>query len=73
MNEFETYKLYISLKNHFSSKSYNHFKYQGKSRVNFDSFQKRKDKATENFEKTKAELDTFIASIDPHASDESRV
>lgn len=44
MNDFEAYKLYISIKNHFTSRSYNHFKYQGKSKVNYNSFQKRKDK-----------------------------
>ena len=44
MDEFETYKLYISLKNHFSKPSYNYFKYNGKSNLKYDSFVKRNDK-----------------------------
>lgn len=44
MNGFEAYKLYISLKNHFSKENYNYFKYNGKSRLKIDSFEKRNDK-----------------------------
>lgn len=66
MNEFETYKLYISLKNHFSSKSYNHFKYQGKSRVNFDSFQKRKDKVFFQKLSKHPDIDNFLLANFSH-------
>lgn len=45
MNDFEAYKQYVALKNHFKSgSSYDYFKYQGKNRLNIDSFNKRKDK-----------------------------
>jgi hypothetical protein len=41
---FETYKIYIAIRNHFTQKNYDYFKYNGKTRVNADSFLKRKDK-----------------------------
>jgi len=44
MSAFECYKEYLALKNHFTKPSYDYFKYAGKSRVSFDSFEKRKDK-----------------------------
>jgi len=44
MTGYEVYSLYNSLKLHFSQKSYDFFKYQGKSRVSVDTFEKRKDK-----------------------------
>lgn len=44
MNDFEAYKLYISLKNHFNIKSYNHKKYKNNSRIKSVSFDKRNDK-----------------------------
>lgn len=44
LKSFEVYKLFLSLKNHFTKDSYDYFKYCGKSRVSIDSFNKRKDK-----------------------------
>ena len=44
MTPFEAYKLYIAIKNHFNSKSYDFFKYQGKNKLTYSSFEKRKDK-----------------------------
>ena len=44
MSAFECYKEYLALKNHFTKPTYDYFKYAGKSRVSFDSFDKRKDK-----------------------------
>jgi len=41
---FETFKLYVSLKNHFTQKKYDFFLYNGKSRTSQQSFEKRKDK-----------------------------
>lgn len=40
----ETYKTYIAVRNHFKQDSYDYFKYRGKSKVNGDSFLKRRDK-----------------------------
>ena len=44
MTGYECYVLYHSLKLHFTQESYDFFKYRGKSRINVDSFEKRKDK-----------------------------
>ena len=44
MTAFETFKLYVSLKNHFTQKQYDFFLYNGKSRTSQQSFEKRKDK-----------------------------
>lgn len=46
MNGFESYKLYVSIKNHFnSSLDYNYVKYNGKTKsVNLGTYNKRKDK-----------------------------
>jgi len=50
MTPFEVYCCYLSLKNHFTKKSYDYFKYSGKTRTTIKSFNKRKDKYF--FEKT---------------------
>lgn len=44
MTPFEVYKTFLSLKNHFSKKSYDVFKYNWKTRASVESFNKRKDK-----------------------------
>lgn len=44
MEPFEAYKHYISLKNHFTSKTYDYFKYGGAVRAKRDSFERRNDK-----------------------------
>lgn len=44
MTTFETFKLYIALKNHFTLKTYDYFKYNGKTRTSQKSFEKRNDK-----------------------------
>lgn len=44
MSAFECYKEYVALKNHFTNPKYDYFKYNGKSRTSFDSFESRKDK-----------------------------
>lgn len=44
-NPFEVYKTYVALKLHFQSKSYDFFKFQGKSRATHNSFERRSDKA----------------------------
>lgn len=41
---FETYKTYISIRNHFKQESYDYFKYKGKTNVTAESFLKRRDK-----------------------------
>jgi len=44
MSAFECYKEYVALKNHFTQKSYDYVKYNGKTSVKADSFNSRKDK-----------------------------
>ncbi len=44
MMPFDSYKCYLSLKNHFTKDSYDYFKYCGKSRATIQSFYKRKDR-----------------------------
>ena len=44
MTPFEVYKTYLALKNHFTKKDYDFFKYCGKSRASIESFHKRKDR-----------------------------
>lgn len=44
MSAFECYKEYLALKNHFTKPNYDYFKYNGKLKVNSDSFNNRKDK-----------------------------
>jgi len=44
MTGFDVYKLYLSVKLHFTSDKYNFFQYQGKSKASLVSYEKRKDK-----------------------------
>jgi len=44
MSAFECYKEYLALKNHFTKPNYDYFRYNGKLKVNSDSFDNRKDK-----------------------------
>lgn len=45
LTPYETYKLYVALKTHFRTESYDIFKYRGNTNTSFDSFLKRKDKS----------------------------
>lgn len=44
MDALEAYKVYVALKNHFTSKTYDYFKYGGRTKVGARSFDKRPDK-----------------------------
>ena len=44
MNGFETYKMYVALKNHFTSATYDYFRYNGKTRASIKTYEARKDK-----------------------------
>lgn len=44
LSAFETFSLYLALKNHFTVKSYDYFKYDGKLKLTHDSFMVRKDR-----------------------------
>lgn len=43
MTPLEGYREYLALKNHFTKASYNYFKYNGKVKVNPETFKKRRD------------------------------
>lgn len=44
MTPFDTYKMYIALKQHFTLERYDYFRYNGMVRVSLDSFLSRQDK-----------------------------
>lgn len=44
MTAFEAYQLYLALKQHFTVKSYDFFKYNGKVRASQSTFEKRRDR-----------------------------
>ena len=44
LSAFETYCLFLALKNHLTTKSYDYFKYSGKTNASHDSFMSRKDR-----------------------------
>lgn len=44
MTGYEAYKMYVALKNHFNSDTYDYFRYGGKTRANVKSFEVRHDK-----------------------------
>lgn len=44
MTPFEAYKTYLGLKQHFTSPSYDYFKYNGKVNAKAESFEKRRDR-----------------------------
>jgi len=44
MDAFEAYKVYVALKNHFTSKTYDYFKYGGRTKASIKTFEKRPDR-----------------------------
>lgn len=65
MVPFDAYKVYLSLKNHFTKDSYDYHKYCGKSRASLKSFYNRKDrfwfeKIARN--KTDKEIESFFVA-----------
>jgi hypothetical protein len=44
MEAFQAFKTYVAIKNHFSSKTYDFFKYEGRTRASKATFEKRNDK-----------------------------
>lgn len=44
MTPFEAYKEYVAIRNHFTLKSYDYFKYGGKTKLTYSSYNKRTDK-----------------------------
>jgi hypothetical protein len=44
LNEFETYCLFVSLRQHFTKETYDYFKYKGKVKTSLNSFTSRRDR-----------------------------
>ena len=44
MTDYDAYKMYCALKRHFQSNTYDYFKYNGKVRASYSTFEKRNDK-----------------------------
>lgn len=64
MDGFDAYKTYVALKNHFSSSTYDFFKYNGRTRASVKSFEKRNDKYLFNkLSKQKNLIDFLVANI----------
>jgi hypothetical protein len=67
VNPFECYKIYLSIKNHFTKDSYDYHKYCGKNRATIQSFYKRKDRFWfEKISRQKSEkeiLDFFVSNF----------
>jgi hypothetical protein len=76
MTDFEAFCTYLAIKNHFTKKSYDYFKYSGKVTAKKESFYKRKDRFF--FEKlsrskTKEQIvDYFVANY-VESSDSAKV
>lgn len=73
MTGFECYKTYLALKNHFTSDSYDYFKYHGKTSAKEDTFKTRRDRyffESMSRKRTDQEiveyfLSNFVYSTDP--------
>lgn len=69
----ETYKQYLALKHHFTSDTYDYFKYCGKIKASVESFNKRKDRLFfERLSRQKKDeeiidffVSNFVSSTDP--------
>ena len=44
MTDYEAYKVYCAIKRHFQSTTYDYFKYNGKVKTSYETFDKRPDK-----------------------------
>lgn len=64
MEAFEAYTTYIALKNHFTSKTYDFFKYRGRTKASRNTFDKRRDKYFfHKLSKRKDVIDYLVANF----------
>lgn len=76
MTDFECFSVYLALKNHFTKKSYDYFKYNGKVTAKKESFLKRKDRfffERLSREKTSQEIIEYFVANFIESSDSSKV
>ena len=71
MDGFEVYKIYLSLKLHFSKDNYNFFTFNGKSRASLKSFENRKDKYFFKKLGTKYKQDEIVQFLVSHFVEDS--
>lgn len=65
MTPFECYKVYLSIKNHFTKNNYDYHKYCGKTKASLESFYKRKDRffyEKLSRQKNDKEIESFFVS-----------
>lgn len=62
MSGFAAYQKYIAIKNHFTSDSYDYFKYGGKTQAKVTTFEKRKDKYMFYKLSKKKDIEGFLVS-----------
>ena len=71
MDGFEVYKIYLSLKLHFSKDNYNFFTFNGKSRASLKSFENRRDKYFFKKLGTKYKQDEIVQFLVSHFVEDS--
>jgi hypothetical protein len=62
MTDFDAYKTYLAIKQHFNRKGYDYFKYNGKVNAKESSFNTRKDKIFFSKLKKKKDLEGFLVA-----------
>ena len=62
MDAFQTYGTFLALKRHFTSETYDYFRYNGKVKTNYDKFLQRKDKYHFHKLGKHEDLENFILS-----------
>ena len=63
MDAFDAYKHYLALKSHFSTKTYDYFKYGGAVRAKRESFETRKDKYFFHKLSKRKDLTDFLVAL----------
>lgn len=63
MDAFDAYKHYLALKNHFTSKTYDYFRYNGAIKANRQSFEQRRDKYFFQKLAKRKDITDFLVSI----------
>lgn len=69
MNEFDAYVMYLALKQHFTTDSYDYIKYQGKIKASAKTFNARNDKYSFVKLSKQKNVEQFIIAnllVDPH-------
>ena len=60
MTAFESYKMYVALKLHFTTDSYDYFKFNGKTRVSETNFEKKRtDTSSKNLRIVRRMMKSF--------------